>query len=82
MGYQMPEPEAPGEIRPAAPVATPEDPQPNKAIVAAVGTLVTTGLRWVISGELELDDEGVVALAGALTTALVYAVSNWKRLLS
>jgi hypothetical protein len=59
----------------------PEDPRPNKALVAAVGTLVTTGLRWVISGELNLDDEGVVALAGALTTALVYAVSNWKRLL-
>jgi hypothetical protein len=60
----------------------PEDPRPNKALVAAVGTLVTTGLRWVISGELNLDDEGVVALAGALTTALVYAVSNWKRLLT
>jgi hypothetical protein len=58
------------------------DPHPNKALVAAVGTLVTTGLRWALSGELQLEDVGVVALAGAITTALVYAVSNWKRLLT
>jgi hypothetical protein len=58
----------------------PLDPQPNKALVAAVGTLVTTGLRWVISGEFQASDEGVVALAGAVTTVLVYAVSNYRRL--
>jgi hypothetical protein len=45
-----------------------------------VGTLVTTGLRWVISGEFQASDEGVVALAGAVTTVLVYAVSNYRRL--
>jgi hypothetical protein len=64
-------------------MATPDrplDPQPNKALVAAVGTLVTTGLRWVISGEFQASDEGVVALAGAMTTVLVYAVSNYRRL--
>jgi len=62
------------------PVPVPADPQPNKALVAAVGTLVTVGLRWAVSGDLSLDDEGVVGLAGAVTTLLVYAVSNWKRL--
>jgi hypothetical protein len=58
----------------------PVDPQPNKALIAAVGTLVTTGLRWIISGEFQASDEGVVALAGAVTTILVYAVSNYRRL--
>lgn len=56
------------------------DPLPNKAIVAAVGTVVLAGVRWAISGELNVSDEGVVALAGALTTLGVYAVSNFRRL--
>lgn len=58
----------------------PQDPYANKTIVSAVGTLVLVGLRWLISGQINLDDEGVVALAGAVTTALVYVVSNYKRL--
>lgn len=58
------------------------DPYANKALVSAVGTLALVGVRWAISGHLNLDDEGVVGLAGALTTAGVYAVSNFTRLRS
>jgi hypothetical protein len=50
----------------------------NKAVVAAVGTIVTVLLRWLVSHDLQLDDEGLIALAGAITTLLVWAVSNWR----
>ena len=73
---------APPPAAPEAPVAvTPVDPLPNKAVVAAIGTIVTVGLRWLISEDFGLGDEGVVALAGALTTVLVYLVSNYRRLI-
>ena len=65
--------------QPVAPA--PEDPYANKAVVAAVGTIVTTGLRWAVSGDFSLSDEGLVALAGAITTVAVYAVSNYRRVL-
>lgn len=58
-----------------------EPNRPNKAVVAAVGTITTTGLRWLVSGEFQASDEGLVALAGAVTTVLVWAVSNYRRLL-
>jgi hypothetical protein len=67
--------------QPVAPPPAPDDPYANKAVIAAIGTLVTTGLRWAISGEFSLNDEGVVALAGAITTVAVYAVSNYRRVL-
>lgn len=57
------------------------DPYPNKAIVSAVGTIVLVVARYLVSGELQVEDEGLVALAGAVTTVLVYAVSNFRRLL-
>ena len=56
------------------------DPYANKALVSATGTVVLVGVRWAVSGDLNLTDEGVVALAGALTSLGVYAVSNFKRL--
>jgi hypothetical protein len=59
----------------------PTDPYANKAVAAAVGTIVTVGLRWAVSHRFNLDDEGVVALAGAVTTVAVYAVSNHRRIL-
>ena len=62
--------------QPPAPV----EPLPNKALVSALGTVVLVVLRWVVSGDLQLDDEGLIALAGAVTSLLVYAVSNFKRL--
>lgn len=60
---------------------TPADPYATKAVTAALGTVVLVAARWAISGHLNLDDEGVVGLAGALTSLAVYAVSNRKRLL-
>lgn len=57
------------------------DPKPNKAAVSALGTCVVVGLRWAVSGHLNLSDEGLVGLAGALTTIAVYAVSNYRSLL-
>lgn len=59
----------------------PTEPYSNKALVAAVGTLVTVGLRWAVSNHFTLSDEGLVALAGAITTVAVYSVSNFRRLL-
>lgn len=56
-------------------------PYANKALVSAVGTIVLIGLRWGISGEFNLSDEGVITLAGAITTVAVYTVSNFRRLL-
>jgi hypothetical protein len=63
------------------PPPVPSDPYASKAVVAAVGTIVTVGLRWAVSHRFNLDDEGVVALAGAVTTVAVYAVSNYRRIL-
>lgn len=54
--------------------------EPNKAIVAALATVVTTGVRWAVSDDLNLNDEGLIALGGAITTVLVYAVSNFRKL--
>lgn len=62
----------------ASPVPT--EPLANKAVVAAAGTIVTVLLRWAVSGHFSLSDEGLVALAGAITTVAVYAVSNFRRL--
>lgn len=55
--------------------------EPNKAIMSAVGTLVTTGVLWASTGHLNLDQEGVTLIGGALTTLLVWAISNRKKLL-
>jgi uncharacterized membrane protein (GlpM family) len=63
-------------------VSTPpiEEPYANKALVAAVGTIVTVLLRWAVSGEFNFTDEGLVTLAGAVTTLVVYTVSNFKQI--
>jgi hypothetical protein len=62
--------------RPAA-----SSPPTRTSVVAAVGTVVTVGLRWAVSHRFNLDDEGVITLAGAITTLAVYAVSNYRRIL-
>lgn len=66
-------------MTPTPPV--PDDPYANKAIVAALGTIVTVALRYLVSHDFTLGDEGLVALAGAITTVAVYAVSNFRRIL-
>jgi hypothetical protein len=63
------------------PPPVPEAPYANKAVVAAVGTIVTVGLRWAVSHRFNLDDEGVITLAGAITTLAVYSISNYRRIL-
>jgi hypothetical protein len=66
----------------AVPITTtPDDPYANKAVVAAIGTLITVGLRWAVSDDFTLNDEGIIAIAGAITTVAVYAVSNYRRVL-
>lgn len=65
----------------STPVPAPSEPYANKAVVAALGALVTVGLRWAVSDDFTLNDEGLVALAGAITTVAVYAVSNFRRVL-
>jgi hypothetical protein len=64
-------------VNPPAPA--PDEPFANKAVVAAIGTIVTVGLRWAVSGHFTLSDEGLVALAGSITTVAVYSVSNFRR---
>jgi hypothetical protein len=56
------------------------DPYPNKAIAAALTTLVTIGSQWVATGSLQFDQEGITALGGAVATVLVWFISNWKPL--
>ena len=68
----------PPEVPPPA-VTEVQDPYPNKAIAAALTTIVTVAVQWVASGELGLQQEGITAIGGAFATLLVYAVSNWKR---
>lgn len=65
----------------STPAPVPTEPYGNKAVVAAIGSIVTVLLRWAVSGEFTLSDEGLVALAGAITTVAVYAVSNYRRIL-
>ena len=43
-------------------------------------TVLAVILQWAQSGKLSLEQEGITALAGALSTLLVYAVSNHRRL--
>ena len=57
-----------------------EPPYANKAVVSAIGTIVLVALRYLVSGEFQLADEGLITLAGAITTVAVYAVSNFRRL--
>ena len=59
----------------------PVDPQPNKAIVAAVTTLVGVIVQWLATGHFSLTQEGTTAITGAVVTILVYLVSNYRRLL-
>ena len=63
------------------PTPAPTDPFANKAVVSAIGTVVLVGLRWALSDEFNITDEGVIGLAGAITTVAVYAVSNYRRIL-
>ncbi len=57
-----------------------EDPYTNKALMPALVTVIAVLIQWAQSGKLSLEQEGITALAGALSTLLVYAVSNHKRL--
>lgn len=58
----------------------PEDPYANKAVAAALVTIVTLLVQMASSDwKLSLDQEGITAIGGAITTLLVWAVSNWKR---
>jgi hypothetical protein len=63
---------------PNAPV--PVDPYANKAVAAALVTLITVIVQMATSNwKLSLDQEGITAIGGAITTLVVYVVSNYKR---
>ena len=59
----------------------PADPYANKAVTAALTTLVGVGVQWAATGHFTLEQEGTTAIVGAVVTLLVYAVSNGRRLL-
>lgn len=61
--------------------ATPVDPAPNKAVAAALTTLLGVLVQWLSTGHFTLEQEGTTAIVGAVATLLVYAVSNYRRLL-
>lgn len=59
---------------------SPPDPYANKAVAAALTTIVTVIVQLAASDwKLSLDQEGITAIGGAVATVLVYAISNWKR---
>lgn len=63
---------------PNAPV--PVDPYANKAVAAALVTLLTVIIQLASSDwKISLDQEGITAIGGAITTLVVWAVSNFKR---
>jgi hypothetical protein len=68
-------------VTPTPPVVAPTDPYANKSLVSALGFIVLVLLRWAVSGEFTLADEGLITLAGAIVTVAVYAVSNFRRLI-
>lgn len=59
-----------------------EDPYTNKALMPALVTVITVLIQYLTTRGLSLEQEGITALAGAITTLLVYFVSNHKRLFS
>lgn len=66
-------------MTPNPPAPVPDDPYANKTLVSAFGVVVLTGLRWAVSDNFELNDEGIIALGGAITTLGVFVISNFKR---
>lgn len=57
-----------------------EDPYANKAVAAALVTLLTVIIQLASSNwKISLDQEGITAIGGAVTTIAVWAISNWKR---
>ena len=60
---------------------TPADPSANKAVVAALATVIGVVVQWLSTGHFTLGQEGATAITGAVTTLLVYAVSNYRRIL-
>lgn len=58
-----------------------EDPYANKAVMPALVMVIAVILQYVTSEGFSLQQEGVTVLAGAISTLLVYAVSNWKKVL-
>jgi len=57
------------------------DPAANKALAAALTTIVGVALQWLSTGNFNLEGEGATAIIGAVATVAVYAVSNRRRLL-
>ena len=56
------------------------DPYPNKAVAAAIITIVTVVVQMAMSDwKLSLEQEGITAIGGAVATLFVYIISNWKR---
>lgn len=64
-----------------APAPVPSEPLANKAAASALGTVILVLLRWAVSGEFQLSDEGLITLAGAITSLAVYSVSNFRSIL-
>lgn len=58
----------------------PVDVYPNKAIAAALVTILTVLAQLIATDwNLSLNQEGITAIGGAVATLVVYMVSNWKR---
>lgn len=65
---------------PNPPAPTQPDPYANKAVAAALVTIVGVITQLLTTGgHVSLGQEGVTAIVGAVATLLVFVVSNWKR---
>jgi hypothetical protein len=62
---------------PVDPIPTPTPPYANKPVVAALGVLVIFLLQVLTN----LDPATVTLVGGAITTLLVFLVSNFKKTL-
>jgi uncharacterized membrane protein HdeD (DUF308 family) len=58
----------------------PTDPYPNKAVIAAVTTIIGVVVQLIATHHWNAEGETVTAFTGALTTLLVYVVSNHRKL--
>lgn len=63
---------------PTTPV--PVDPYANKAVAAAIVTILTVLAQLAASDwNISFEQEGITALGGAIATLAVFIVSNYKR---
>lgn len=60
--------------------ATPAGPYASKAVAAVVLAVTGVLVQWLATKGLNLDQEGVTAIVGAVVSFAVYQISNRRKL--